>query len=336
MPVVPNVQIAEKPDQKGDRLLQTAAVLLLAILTLPAGFDRVATAQGPTAAEDATGGKSAEARPLTVDIVARGTSSRSARNDALARLPLGRLNPDQLAQVNHVLENRSMFRRLPTIAIDAAPEVYTHFTHNPESAVGIWRALGISKFTMQQTGPSTWYGDAGDGSTGTIHVLDRTPHRHLLLCEGQYKSPLLTKPIRATAVMHLQTKYGQDENQQPKIVHDLDLFVMFPSQTIDTVVRVIAPVSHMIADRNFRELSLFVRFMNVAMERQPGWLEQTIQRVDGITREQRLDLMKVSAKVYVAARNRAESGGGVERANLDALITPYRVTPASGEALPGE
>ena len=72
--------------------------------------------------------------------------------------------------------------------------------------------------------------------------------------------------------MHLQTQYVQGEALQPQVVHGLDLFVMFPSNTVDTVVRVIAPVSHMIADRNFRELSLFVRFMNVAMERQPGWV----------------------------------------------------------------
>ncbi|MDA0282082.1 MAG: hypothetical protein O3B13_11455 [Planctomycetota bacterium] len=273
--------------------------------------------------------------PLSVDILARGSSSRSTLQDALQRLPLNELTPEQLNRVNQVLENRSMFRRLPTISIDADPEVYTHLTHNPESVVGIWRVLGISTFTMEQTGPAVWYGDAGDGSTGTIDVLSRTPTRHLLLCKGKYKSPLLARPIEATAVMHLQTRYEQGENFQPKIVHGLDLFVMFPSHTIDTVARVIAPVSHMIADRNFRELSLFVRFMNVAMERQPGWVEQTVQRIDGIDREQRLELMKLSARVYVAAQSRLEYAQTpspdrrVEQAGLENLIAPYRVQPAS-------
>jgi len=273
--------------------------------------------------------------PLTVDTLARGSSSRNTLRDALNRLPLDDLSIEQRSRVNEVLKNRSMFRRLPTFSIDASEEVYTYLTHNPESVVGIWRVLGISKFTLDQTGPTRWYGDAGDGSTGTIDVLTRTPNRHLLLCKGQYKSPLLARPIEATAVMHLQTQYQQGDDLQPKIVHGLDLFVMFPSHTIDTVARVIAPVSHMIADRNFRELSLFVRFMNVAMERQPGWVEQTIQRIDGITREQRLELMKVSARAYVDGQNRmaridgANPNRRVEQAGLENLIAPYRVSPTS-------
>ena len=277
--------------------------------------------------------------PIKVDTLARGSSSRTTLRDALERLPLDELTDEQRRRVNEVLEHRSMFRRLPAISIDADPEVYNHLTHNPESVVGIWRVLGISKFTMQQTGPTEWYGDAGDGSTGTIDVLTRSPNRHLLLCTGKYKSPLLARPIEATAVMHLQTQYQQGEDLQPKVVHGLDLFVMFPSHTVDTVARVIAPVSHMIADRNFKELSLFVRFMNVAMERQPGWVEQTIQRIDGIDREQRLELMKLSARVYVTAQNRLAKNEApnpdrrVEQAGLEELIAPYRVTPTS-QAVP--
>lgn len=279
--------------------------------------------------------------PLTVETLARGSSSRSALQDALTRLPLDELTDEQRGRVEAVLERRGMFRRLPVISIDADSEVYNHLTHNPESVVGIWRVLGISKFTLDQTGPTRWYGDAGDGSTGTIEVLSRTPNRHLLLCTGKYKSPLLPKPIEATAVMHLQTQYQRAEDLQPKVVHGLDLFVMFPSHTVDTVARVIAPVSHMIADRNFRELSLFVRFMNVAMERQPGWVEQTIQRIDGIDREQRIELMKLSARVYVAAQQRKvnnqepQADQRVEQAGLDDLIAPYRVMPAS-QSLPAE
>lgn len=277
----------------------------------------------------------ADAPPLKVDILAKGSSSRSTLRDALERLPLDELTDDQRRRVNEVLKHRSMFRRLPAISIDANAEVYNHLTHNPESVVGVWCVLGISKFTMQQTGPTEWYGDAGDGSTGTIDVLSRSPNHHLLLCTGKYKSPLLTRPIEATAVMHLRTQYQRGEDLQPKVVHGLDLFVTFPSHTIDTVARVIAPVSHMIADRNFRELSLFVRFMNVAMERQPGWMEQTIQRIDGIDREQRIELMKLSARVYVAAQNRMANNQTpnpdrrVQQVGLEKLIAPYRVTPAS-------
>jgi hypothetical protein len=319
------------------RLSWCSLAILVAVFSLSVNLAELGAAEPQQLPNEASGERPANSTepPIDVEILARGSSSRSTLSDALDRLPLDELTEEQRRRVNEVLEHRSMFRRLPAISIDADPEVYNHLTHNPESVVGIWRVLGISKFTMQQTGPTEWYGDAGDGSTGTIDVLSRSPNRHLLLCTGKYKSPLLARPIEATAVMHLQTQYVQGEDLQPKVVHGLDLFVMFPSNTVDTVVRVIAPVSHMIADRNFRELSLFVRFMNVAMERQPGWVEQTIQRIDGIDREQRIELMKVSARVYVAAQNRAEANPDrrVEQAGLEELIAPYRVTPTS-QAVP--
>lgn len=320
-------------------LSRCALACSVAVLTLnanPFGLMAADPARLPEGNSSESSAKpAADDPPLKVDILARGSSSRSTLRDALDRLPLDDLTIEQRSRVNEVLEDRSMFRRLPAISIDANAEVYNHLTHNPESVVGIWRVLGISKFTMQQTGPTEWYGDAGDGSTGTIDVLSRSPNHHLLLCTGKYKSPLLARPIEATAVMHLRTQYQQGEDLQPKVVHGVDLFVMFPSHTVDTVARVIAPVSHMIADRNFRELSLFVRFMNVAMERQPGWVEQTIQRIDGIDREQRIELMKLSARVYVDAQNRLGNvetpnpDRRVQQAGLEKLIAPYRVTQAS-------
>jgi len=332
MPAAPVIHSTEKADRSDHRPSRRMIFTLAVVAALTAGRIHSASAQSPDANRNETAEQKPDSKSLEVDVLARGTSSASARRDALNRLPMNRLTREEAAQVRHVLENRSIFRRLPRISIEADPEVYSHFTHNPESAVGIWRALGISKFELQQTGPNVWYGDAGDGSTGTIHVLERTPRRQLLLCEGEYKSPLLAKPIKATAVMHLRTNFAQNQQQQPQIVHDLDLFVTFPSQAIDTVVKVIAPLSHLIADRNFRELSLFIRFMQVAMERQPGWVEQAVQRADGMSRQQRLDLLKVSAQAYVAARDRARAAESVQRANLEALISPYRIAPASGES----
>lgn len=265
--------------------------------------------------------------PIKVDVLTKGASSRSVERDAAARLPLKHLSPEQIARVQQIVKKRSMFRRLPNIQIDADPSVYQWFTHNPEAAVSIWRRLGISKFVMEQTQPNVWHADAGDGSVGTVEVLHRSGNEHLLVCSGSYKSPLIAKPIKATAVMHLRNVSvadAKDPDGPPQIIHDLDLFVMFPSQTIDTVARVISPVSHMIADRNFRELSLFVRFMNVAMEREPGWVEQLAGQLDGVTPEQRTQLLKLCAHVYVASQRRGEKASGVTQTGLEEAVAPYQ------------
>lgn len=262
--------------------------------------------------------------PLQVDILRKGDSSQQSLKAAIERLPAGQLSTSQVARVRRVLENRSLFRQLPTLAVEASPEVHSYFISNPEAAVGIWRVLKISQFDLQKTEPTVWIGDAGDGSEGTIEVLHHGPDSVLLHCDGAYKSPLLPRPIRAASIMHLRVQPKKADDGTTILVQDLDLFVTFPSQTVDTVARLISPVSHLIADRNFRELTLFVRFMQVAMERQPGWVERTVQRIEGIDRDQREQLMTVSARVFVDGRKRELSSEGIQQAGLKEILAPFQ------------
>ncbi len=270
--------------------------------------------------------------PLHVDILRKGDSSQDALKTAIERLPAGKLTTEQIATVRGVLENRSLFRQLPTLAVEAAPEVHSYFVGNPEAAVGIWQVLKISQFELKKTEPAVWFGDAGDGSEGTIEVLHRDTDSVLLHCDGAYKSPLLPRPIRATSIMHLRVQPKKADDGKTLLVQDLDLFVTFPSQTVDTVARLISPVSHLIADRNFRELTLFIRFMQVAMERQPGWVERTVQRIEGIDRTQREELLNVSARVFVDGRKRELNGEGVQQVGLQEIIAPFQQAPPTVRA----
>jgi len=270
--------------------------------------------------------------PLHVDILRKGDSSQDALKTAIERLPAGKLTAEQIATVRGVLENRSLFRQLPTLVVEAAPEVHSYFVGNPEAAVGIWQVLKISQFELKKTEPAVWFGDAGDGSEGTIEVLHRDTDSVLLHCDGAYKSPLLPRPIRATSIMHLRVQPKKADDGKTLLVQDLDLFVTFPSQTVDTVARLISPVSHLIADRNFRELTLFIRFMQVAMERQPGWVERTVQRIEGIDRTQREELLNVSARVFVDGRKRELNGEGVQQVGLQEIIAPFQQDPPTVRA----
>ena len=261
---------------------------------------------------------------VKVDVLKKGSSASKTHEQAQSDLPLQSLTPEQRRRVEGIVKNRSMFRRLPTVGMNSEPALYHYFTHNPEAAVGIWRVLDISQFKLTPAGPNVWKGDSGDGSQGTIEVLYRSPHQQLLVCEGEYKSPVLSKPIKTQAVMHLRSTFPAPGKATHAIEHEVDLFVTFPSQAIDTVAKVIAPVSNTIADKNFRELSMFVQFMSVAMHSQPGWIEQVIQRLDGVRPEQKEELMKLSAQIFVAARKAELKQPGVEPASFDQVLAPFQ------------
>jgi len=310
----------------------------VALLTCSLFASRESTAENPPAERSPATGQAVQARPssplksvarsksppLKVNVTRKGTSSRGAQLDARNRLPVDQLSADRKARVNAVLTRTSMFRRLPQIDFDAEPEVYSWFTKNPEVAVGIWRVLKISKFELTPTGSRVWKGQAQDGSRGRIEILHRTDTSQLLLCEGEYRTPLLPRPIQAVALMHLQTQFSRHESGAGHLTHGLDLFVTFPSQTVETVARVISPVSNMIADRNFRELSLFVRFMSVAMQRQPGWVEQVATRLNGITPAQKEDMLNMSARIFIANRKRTLHSKGVQQTTLNDIVSPLK------------
>ena len=250
-------------------------------------------------------------QPIVANLVRGGDSSRRIKNEAIAQLPVNSLTPAGQQQVQQVLKELSLFRRLPTLQIDADRRAYEYFADHPDVAVSIWRALQISSVQMKEINPVQYQTDTRDGTVGTVDVLLRSPENYLVLCQGQLQSPGMPRPIHAKALMHLQPRFGP----QGKVTHHLDLFVCFPSQTIETIAKLTSPVSFRIADRNFEEVTLFLALMSNAMTRQPGWVEQTAGKLEGIFSQRPQELLKVTAAIYVDA----------ERQRLTALGQPVTI-----------
>lgn len=270
----------------------------------------------------ATGGQ-----PVTAALVKAADSSRRTRSEAVDQLPVAHLSPDGQAKVQQVLKDLSLFRRLPTLEIEADRRTYEFFTAHPDAAVSVWRALQISSVQMKEVNSNFYRTDTNDGTVGTVEVLLRSPGSYLVLCQGLLQSPGMPRPIQAKALMHLQPKF----DTRGRVTHHLDLFVSFPSQTIETIAKLTSPVSFRIADRNFEEVSLFVALMSSAMSRQPGWVEQTSQRMDGLAPGRTNDLLKVTAAVYVDAERRRLAAAGLP-------VTPESILPpvSTQAAAPGE
>jgi hypothetical protein len=270
-----------------------------------------------------------------VEIVAKGSSSRTVRDKALAALPLEKLSSEDRQQADAVLRDLSVFRELPTCRFEVEPEVYHFFADNPDVAVSIWRAMKISKFEMTQTCPGTYAVDGRDGTQGAVRVVYRSPHECLMLCQGSFKSPVVGNPIHAKAILHMQTSFSTSAEGQSHATHRLCFFASFPSQTIETAARIISPVSNAIVDRNFRETSLFVYMMSFAMARQPGWVERIIEQLEGVPDASKEQLLDVTAKVYVADQKRIAKALGKDGVTLNELKAPLgaeSIAPATAAA----
>lgn len=181
---------------------------------------------------------------MGVNTVKAGSSTMASKKLALQELQLDRLSDDSRSKAELVLKNLGMFRRLPTLSFEADPDVYEYFLRNPDVAVATWRAMEISKFNLQAVDPNRYQADAGDGSVGQIELCYHTPEDTLIHCDGAFKSPLLPKPIVARSLMRLQTSFTKEADGRVIGTHSGDVFVEFPSQAVETVAKVISPISH--------------------------------------------------------------------------------------------
>ena len=248
---------------------------------------------------------------LEVETIQEGSSSRGVRAEATQALPLQQLPEEHLVEVQKILDNTSLYRRLPQIRVDADRRVYEYFTRNPDVAISIWRVMQISEVEMLRIRPGVYDADTKDGSMGRVHVLHQSEKSTLILCDGQFRSPATRRSIRASALMHLQPRFETNEAGESRVTHTLDLFVSFPSQTFETLARIVSPVSNRIADRNFEEVSLFIEMMDLAMSRQPGWVERVSQQLNGVEPDAPNSLLQVTAEVYVDAQRRLSLQHGV-------------------------
>ena len=266
---------------------------------------------------------------IKVETLHAGTSSKKTRDEALKLLPIAELPAASQKLAHGVVNNTSLYRRLPTIRCQVDHRVYRFFADHPDVAVSMWRAMGVSKLKLSQTGDFEYEADAKDGTVGVITILSRTPTECLIHCSGMFQSPVLNKPIQARAILYVRTTFEVNADDQQLVTHTGDLYVAFPSQTIVTVAKAMAPISNKITDKNFEEISLFVRMMQLAMSEQPGWVEQIAAKLDGVLAGRADQLLQVTAQCYIDEKKRQGEIIG-EPVSLESIQPPLAVgSPSS-------
>jgi len=239
-----------------------------------------------------------------VKTVQKATSSKASRKAAIDALPLDKMSDEHRLRVTQIVTGTSIYRELPTLQFDVDPRVYHFFMDHPEAAVSIWQVMKISDFKMRQTAADSYETDDGEGTKGVIDVAFRTHDEAVVICDGTYKSALLPSAVKASGVIHVKVEFGQRPDGTTFVTHRAQLFVYFPSQTVETIARLMSPVSNAIIDQNFREVSLFLYMMSTAMSRQPGWVEAVSKRMENVSEERKTQIMLVTVGVFADANLR--------------------------------
>ncbi len=270
----------------------------------PAGHSRAAYNEIMQVGGKSTGKNSQSDNHYPIELDAKGTSESAAKKAAIAAMPLDQLSAENRQKVEKLIKSVSFYRRLPKVTFTVEPDVYNYFVAHPDVAVSIWRAMKISKLKMWQTGRFDYEADTGDGSVGTLEVLHNGGEKHLAVCDGMYKTQLFTKPIEAKSLVFLQASFAKQPDGTVLVTHRADLFVTFPSTTIDVVAKIFSPLTVKMTDRTFTEISLFLKMMSTAMCRRPDWVEHITEKMDGVADVRKEQVLELSNQMFTIAQNR--------------------------------
>src|SRR5262245_61329530 len=99
------------------------------------------------------------------------TSSHAARDEAVRAIPWKLMSPASRQTTQSILNNTSIYRRLPTRIIDCDTDLFTFLLQHPEVVIDVWRVMGISQVALSKMRDGSYRGTDGVGTTGTVRYM---------------------------------------------------------------------------------------------------------------------------------------------------------------------
>lgn len=234
------------------------------------------------------------------------TSDRAARDEAMRAIPWREIAEPQRRKVQYVVQNASMYRRLPTRVIDCDPDLFTFLLQHPEVVVDVWQMMGVSRVTLQETANQSFKADDGAGTTGSVSYVYTNwgvgaTNLAVVYADGAYEGKPFINPLRAKSVIVLQSGAVQETNGRNYVTVRVDSFVCIEQMGLELVAKTVQPWINQTADRNFIETLGFVSTFSQTAEKNPQGMQRLAARlrtVDGPTREQLVSLCYRAAQRY--------------------------------------
>jgi hypothetical protein len=239
------------------------------------------------------------------------TSSRAARDEAIRAVPWQNIAPDDRRRAQFVIQNTSIYRRLPTRIIDCDPDMFAFLIQHPEVVIDVWQLMGISRITLDRLPEGTYRCSDGAGTTGFVRYLHTsfTPDAKTLAviyADGAYDGKPFPTTLKAKSVLVLRGSAAQETNGRHYITVRVDSFVHIEQMGFELVAKTVQPWLNKTADQNFIETLSFVSNFSRTAEKNPQGMQRLSARLPSIdepTRAQLVQLCFRAADRYAQRQN---------------------------------
>jgi hypothetical protein len=214
-------------------------------------------------------------------------------------IPLNKLKAEDRRALERIIENASLYRRLPTKVVECDPRLCSLFMQHPQVMVNVWEVLGISKVRMKATGVDSFDATDGNGTQGTIRILEsvcdeNAQNRIVALATGTYQAGGLTVPVRADCVVLVRSGSVRDKSGTPFVTTRIDVFIHLDQIGVELIARTLHPLLVRVADRNFEQTVDFVSSFSEAACKNPRGVERLAGQLDRVPQEVRDRLTEIA------------------------------------------
>ncbi len=225
------------------------------------------------------------------------TSSRSAKQAAAESIPIKDLSREDAGRIAQVVNNATIYRRLPLQTIECDPNLFLFLTRNPDVIVGIWELMGISNVSLQRIDETTFRAGDNKGTNCTVELVHSTGGQQLYFAKGNYEGPFFQEPVTANCVLVLSSRYVKDNKGQTHVAGQADVFIEIDRTGLKLLAKTVQPLIGKAADYNFTETMTFVEHLSRASRENPAGVKRIAGKLTEIDPEVRERFVEVSAAV---------------------------------------
>ncbi|MDZ4852804.1 MAG: hypothetical protein SGI77_26250 [Pirellulaceae bacterium] len=223
-----------------------------------------------------------------------GSSSRDSREKALRSIPLANLTPQAIAKMRPVLDDPTIFRRMPTQTIVCEPEMFTFIVRHPEVLVEIWELMGMTRVAIDRTGPFSFQGEDGAGTTCRAELILGSDRLHIYYSDGDYEGGLINRKLVGRVVVAIHSQPATGNEGQALVTASMDIFLKLDNIGADLIAKTISPLVVKTADYNYIESLRFVSQLSTAAQRNPSAVEQLALRLDKLKPDIRNQFIEIA------------------------------------------
>jgi hypothetical protein len=269
----------------------------------------------------------AAAPVLAADAPSKASTARTTRDEAARSIPLSRLSPEAHDKVSAVLNDTSLYRRLPIETVDCEPDLFAFIVNNPDVMVNIWQLMGVTNVALDRLDADHFRCSDGDGTTAKVEVVYRTRDTQVIYAEGFYDGPLFPKTVRGQCVMILKYANTRAANGRFEETVRLDTFLHVDNIGLEIIAKLFQGVVGRTIDHNFGETVAFMGSMSHTAETNPRGIARVAARLNRVDSARREQFMAIAGHVADKLAG-VKSFDGAENPALAEVIQSSAVGPA--------